>query len=153
MPDNFTQFIRYMQDESTFCGPKEETFARCASARLNTVARGLYAPGLRKWHEVFGKENVLVLDMDGDQADNTRKILQHTGLPTENYPFMQQKATSFKNEKAYASGYSGRAEAWAKHAGAMQYLLGMYRQSNIEVNQLLNVSWGDLWNKKPKAAA
>ncbi|KAG7362201.1 sulfotransferase family protein [Nitzschia inconspicua] len=124
----------------------------CSTLRKEILQIGEYAIRLQPWYEAYGKENVLVVDMNEDNLQKTARILDLLGpstLPPEEYPWeeldQEIEAATFKNLH-----YNGRSSAFHSYHASMTRLSQHYLLHNQELAQTLGENFPLDWNDEIK---
>ena len=146
MPSNFTKFAQILleKQDSTFCHQHTDF---CRKNRVLFLEKGHYAAHVKEWQRVYGRENVLIINMKDDQTQTVQRILELVGtdiLPPKEYPWMdlQDPDISFHN-----SAYKGRSSASATYASILQQLQKYYHLHNEELSRMLGYDFPLKWNR------
>jgi hypothetical protein len=142
--DNFTDFL-FLPENSTRCQETSRDF--CHEYKKVVLGNGEYDTHIQAWRQAYGHENVLVLNMEEDNTRKARRIMDHTGLPSDEYPWKQlqeESDASYKN-----SAYAGRSSLPEKFPESMRKLQAYFAPHNEAVAKLLNDDFPLEWNKKP----
>jgi Sulfotransferase domain len=146
-PSSFLEFVNLLFQplDSLFCQQHGDF---CRKNRILFLEKGQYAAHLAEWHNVYGKENVLVVNMKGDQAKIVQSILELVGsdlLPLEEYPWEEL----IKPDVAYQNqAYEGRSSAYEKFPNIMRRLQKYYYLHNQELATMLHADFPLAWNRK-----
>jgi hypothetical protein len=120
----------------------------CDELRRNLLRTGIYHDSVRQWRQVFGTENVLVLNMDESNHEKMEQLISLMGeyyLPREEYPWekLGNVSKSFANDQ-----YSGRSSGLTDHYQAFQWLRGYFHRHNVALAEEINADWPLQWNLK-----
>jgi hypothetical protein len=141
-PADFASFVNYFRDDSV-CKEKE---GFCETHRKQYLKQGDFLQNLQPWYDIFGKENVLVVNMDERPANIVKDLLQHVGhdlLPESEYPWdqvAQPYATNVNEE------YEGRGSSYLHFDDAMTWLERYYSPQNEELAKDMRADWPMRWN-------
>jgi Sulfotransferase domain len=141
-PTDFQSFVNMFKPDDPTC---KENPLFCEKHRKIRLHTGEYLISLLPWYEAYGHENVLVVDMDDDPTNITKKILQHVGsdlMPESEYSWEQATPTvKFANE-----AYQGRDSSYEEFSGEMQWLEQYYASHNHDLANYLGADWPRTWN-------
>jgi len=140
-PANFSEWVVALQEDSELCRLQPR---QCADARNNSILKGIYADGLQRWIDAFGKHEVLVVNLVDSVDQKAAKVLAHAGLPFEEYPWGQldDMGHSYVN---HIDGYKGRWYASTEAPEAMEKLRSFYSGHNARLADLLREQWPRDW--------
>jgi hypothetical protein len=153
VPTNFIDFARTilkcnMEDEennertssSKFCQELLESYLRI----------GEYAMRLRGWYDVYGEENVLVVNMDSDPASKVSDMLSFLGddiLPREEFPWHELENGSSAGEFFINDAYEGRNSSFGKFPRLMTRLQEHYAPYNEVLAAMIGKDFPLEWNR------
>jgi hypothetical protein len=145
VPSSFEEFANLLFEKSneTFCQQHADF---CRKQRVLFLEKGHYASHLREWQQVFGSENVLVVNMKDNQTKTVQAILEHVGtdlLPPEQYPWddLNEPDIQFHN-----LAYEGRTSAYEEYPDILKQLQRYYFIHNQELLELLHQDFPLEWN-------
>jgi hypothetical protein len=118
----------------------------CVKHPNEFLRKGNYASHLKMWTDLYGKENVLVVDMNAPKKEVASKLLKLVGheiLPPEEYPWneVREKETSFKNKN-----YAGRAASYKEWPAEMKHLEQYYSEENERLAEMIGEDFPLEWN-------
>ena len=118
----------------------------CVKHPNEFLRKGNYASHLKMWTDLYGKENVLVVDMSAPKKEVASKLLKLVGheiLPPEEYPWdeVKEKETSFKNKN-----YGGRAASYKEWPAEMKHLEQYYSEENKRLAEMIGEDFPLEWN-------
>ncbi|KAL3922909.1 MAG: hypothetical protein SGILL_001949 [Bacillariaceae sp.] len=138
---NFTDFLFY-PDKSPKCSQMSREF--CKVQKRTVLGMGEYGTNVKAWHHAYGPENVLVLNMNDDNEQKAKRILDHVGLPPDEYPWKELREEA---EEAYSNThYTGRSSAIEEFPDSMKKLQDYYYLDNLELAKLLGEDFPLEWN-------
>jgi Sulfotransferase domain len=139
--DDFADFL-FLE-----CGNSPNKYF-CSTMKKEILQYGEYAKRLQPWYESYGKDNVLVLNMNEDNVQKAQKILSLVGsstLPPEEYPWEElndeSERVAFKN-----SHYEGRSSAFTQYPESMAKLTQHFILHNQELAEILGEDFPLEWN-------
>jgi hypothetical protein len=141
-PTDFAAFVNLFHDEG-ICNEKE---GFCDTNRKQYLKQGDFLYNLQPWYDMYGKDNVLVVNMDDEPSDIVKSLLRHVGndlLPDSEYPWHQvaERFTSNVNEE-----YEGRASSYHNFNEEMKWLEEYYASPNEKLAVQLEEDWPRKWN-------
>lgn len=143
MPSDFSSFVQLFSPDEAVCQRKP---GYCEKFQRNYLRTGQYDVHLRVWREIFGNDNVLVLNMEDSAREKMKKLLHHVGddLPADEYPWdsLPKQSQSFVNRH-----YAGRASGHVEHSSAMKWLKNYFAPHNERLSHDLEADWPLRWNK------
>lgn len=149
MPVSFVDFVSLLlqSPRSSFC---QQHGNFCREQRILFLEKGQYAQHLRQWYDVYGKENVLVINMKDDPTKIVESILDHVGtdhLPRNEYPWdeLVEADVAYHNQ-----AYEGRSSAYKTYPRLMDRLEQYYFLHNQELAKMLQADFPLAWNQKSK---
>lgn len=148
VPIDFPSFIDLLVN------PPEEVCQRlphfCSRNQIFYLKKGEYSTLLKDWYEVFGKDNVLVVDMNDSQRDIATQLLDlvgHEVLPPNEYPWGELQDTEIDFQSA-AANYTGRSSAFEKYEEQIVQLEQYYAPFNKELADLIGRDFPMEWNQR-----
>lgn len=141
-PTDFGAFVNYFLDEKV-CKEKE---GFCNTNRKQYLKQGDFLHNLRPWYDTYGRENVLVVNMEDHPSEIVKSLLQHVGhdiLPESEYPWNEvaEPFASNVNKK-----YEGRASSYQYFDNEIKWLEQYYAPQNEELAMYLDIDWPRKWN-------
>jgi hypothetical protein len=155
IPTNFSSFVDLLfQNSDTLEACR--LFPRfCERNQIFFLKKGEYSTHIKAWMDVFGRDNVLVVDMYENQETVAQKLLELVGhdiLPPEEYPWHEVKQHTEIDFKSAAANYTGRASAYNEYPNEIVRLEQYYSQYNTELAHLLGEEFPLEWNRRLKEA-
>jgi len=145
-PETFPDFVNALLPGSRFCSGPE-----CESWRAEVVAKGEYVQLLQRWKDTYGREfedKILVLNMETTDEQKASRIMEHVGLPQDEYPW---SSLPLDENKRFASS-TPRTTAWQWYPGAMSVLSNLYRSYNEELAAFTGQTYPLGWSSAPPAS-
>ncbi|KAG7369273.1 sulfotransferase family protein [Nitzschia inconspicua] len=141
-PTDFGAFVQLFHNEQ-ICSEKE---GFCDTNRKQYLKQGDFLHNLRPWYDTYGKDNVLVVNMDDEPSKIVKKLLHHVGedlLPESEYPWADVAEPSTTNVNPT---YEGRVSSYQYFDDQMKWLEHYYSTQNEELAMFLDEDWPRKWN-------
>lgn len=97
------------------------------------IRRGIYLPQIKKYHKLFGKNNVLILgfkDLIGNKQETLNDVLKFLEIPNSDWNFLQDRA---KNVRSYPQKINPETEGKLKNFYA-SYNKELFEYLGKEIN-------------------
>jgi hypothetical protein len=151
IPTSLTEMVNYMKFSADICNKKP---AFCDELRRDKLQTGIFHRGIKDWRNVFGAENVLVLDMDESNMDKMKKITSLMGdfLPDNEYPWEKIDDITASLTSELVGVEESRI---SEDKLALEWLRGYFYRHNVALAEELDAKWPLMWNQKslPQAAS
>ena len=142
IPKNFSDFVSYFEDNSVLCR-NLKLAGYCDAHRRMYLRTGQFHKHLAAWNHAMGEANVLVLNMNADPEITARKLLQHAGLPLNEFPWEQLQRPIKSNVN---HDYAGRSSGYGQHGEALRWLAAHYSPHNKILAAAIGEEWPLEWN-------
>ena len=156
-PVNFAEFVDLLRPNHPLCTFRDNDVnnntmttkkarAFCRWHRRKFLSTGEYRKNLEPWETEFGRENLLLLNMEDSQQSIVRQVLNHVGshvLPLDEYPWSSSTIPkiSFQNTQ-----YGGRRSGYTNFTKAMTFLDQYYLPHNEALARFVGHDWPLRWS-------
>lgn len=157
VPDNFLDFARanlqcLKHAEKKYENSDAEEIEHCERLLSDYLRIGEYARHLQPWFEYYGKDNVLVVDMEDDAETKVAALLSHIGedvLPPDEYPWEELKDDGKDAEEFFTNdAYAGRNSILLEHPSIIHQLEYHFVPFNEVLATMIGANFPLTWNNQ-----
>jgi hypothetical protein len=124
----------------------------CTRNQIFYLHKGEYSTLLKEWYAAFGRDNVLVVDMNDNQKNIATELLDLVGhhvLPPEEYPWEEVSQENPEIDfKSAAVNYTGRSSAYTEYPEHIVQLEQYFAPFNKELAELIGRDFPLQWNQR-----
>jgi hypothetical protein len=144
-PTTFDAFVKLLDPNNPICTEKK---GFCENNHKHYLQKGEFLNNLQPWIDAYGKDNVLVVNMDEIPTTTVNQLLNFVGtdlLPESEYPW-DVASTKYKYALNANLYYEGRSTAYDHFNENMSWLEQYYAPHNENLAAALNADWPRRWN-------